>query len=115
MRPTILATTTTSMTAEAETSAVVLSASKNASASTSSLALHPLPILNISEHIVRSTLQSSSAPIKVYGALLGTQSGRDIEVHNTFEFKVFGGTQVDHAFLKSRQAQCELVWRMQPS
>lgn len=106
-------------------SSVVLPTSKKASGVVTSLSLHPLPILNISEHLVRTHLQTSrdDAPehssdgVKVFGALLGTQSGSDIEVHNTFEFKVSHADrrgeagpssppQVDHAFLKSRQAQC---------
>lgn len=96
---------------------VVLANGKKSGVATS-LSLHPLPILNISEHLVRSTLQTNSADVKVYGALLGTQSGTDIEVHNTFELKVShaGGAnqagpssmpQVDGDFLKKRQAMCE--------
>lgn len=85
--------------------------SKAATASTSSavLSLHPLPILSISEHIVRSRAQqgSNAQPLQVYGALLGTQSGRHLEVQNTFEVKVDAEGRIDEAFFKSRQAQCE--------
>lgn len=53
----------------------------------------------------------------MYGALLGTQNGREVEVHNTFEIKIDHAPsaqgeagpstppQVNHTFFKSRQAQ----------
>lgn len=54
----------------------------------------------------------------VYGALLGTQSGRDIDIHTTFEMIVKpskGGEssrkEVDHEFLTARQAQCKCLYR----
>ncbi|CAO1625257.1 unnamed protein product [Parajaminaea phylloscopi] len=90
----------------------------SSSTSSADLRLHPLAILNISEHIVRSTVQeqsqqshsiergvSSVAANKVYGALLGTQNGRHVEIHNTFEIKVDSNGALDHSFFKSRQAQ----------
>lgn len=50
---------------------------------------HPLPILNVSEHFTRSRIQNpDQLPQQVYGALLGTQSGRDIEIQNTFEILI---------------------------
>ncbi|KAG7580016.1 hypothetical protein FFLO_00224 [Filobasidium floriforme] len=51
-----------------------------------SISLHPLPILNISEHYMRNSLRRGSE--KTYGALLGTQSGREVSVINTFELKL---------------------------
>lgn len=84
------------------------------SASSADFFLHPLPILNISEHIVRNAAQkrghtsaSSSQDERVYGALLGTQIGRHVEIHNTFEVKVDAQGKLDHAFFRSRQTQCE--------
>ncbi|KIY52799.1 hypothetical protein FISHEDRAFT_69607 [Fistulina hepatica ATCC 64428] len=53
-----------------------------------SLALHPLPILNISEHLTRLKLQKKTNTPFVLGALLGTQNGRDVEIVNTFELAV---------------------------
>jgi COP9 signalosome complex subunit 6 len=85
---------------------------------------HPLPILNISEHLTRLKLQTnSSSPfgttlitlmgvvaydISVLGALLGTQNGREVEIVNTFELATEGeGEMVDHGFLVSRRDQCK--------
>ncbi|PWN24470.1 hypothetical protein BDZ90DRAFT_276364 [Jaminaea rosea] len=85
------------------------STSKAAPSSTSAalLSLHPLPILSISEHIVRSCAQQQQGkePLHVYGVLLGTQNGRHLEVQNTFEVKVDVEGKLDEAFFKSRQAQ----------
>ncbi|KAF8213451.1 maintenance of mitochondrial structure and function-domain-containing protein [Mycena galopus ATCC 62051] len=44
-----------------------------------SLSLHPLPILNISEHLTRLKFQTTP----ILGALLGTQNGREVEIVNT--------------------------------
>ena len=48
------------------------------------VSLHPLVIMNISEHWTRTKAQAG-APQKVYGALIGKQKGRNIEVMNSFE------------------------------
>jgi COP9 signalosome complex subunit 6 len=58
---------------------------------------HPLPILTISEHLTRTAMQAGSTNVVVQGALLGTQSGREIEIQNTFEFPVKNGL-VDHEY-----------------
>lgn len=103
---------------------------------------HPLPILNISEHLVRTRLQSDNAELTgesntsvlnpplypslthnhtlsastVYGVLLGTQQGRDIEIQNSFEIRLdppsstTSAPTINHAFLKSRQAQYKQVF-----
>lgn len=42
----------------------------------------------------------------VCGALLGTQAGRDVEIHTAFEFLI-EGSHIDHDFFRSRQTQCE--------
>ncbi|KAF7437140.1 hypothetical protein PC9H_003976 [Pleurotus ostreatus] len=76
-----------------------------------SLSLHPLPILNISEHLTRRKLQTNSNSPFVLGALLGTQSGREVEIVNTFELAVDQETlQVDHEFLVSRRDQYKQVF-----
>ncbi|WVF65711.1 hypothetical protein IAT40_000442 [Kwoniella sp. CBS 6097] len=46
--------------------------------------LHPLPILNISDHYNRVQL-TSHAPTKLFGALLGTESNREVSIVNSFE------------------------------
>ncbi|KAK0552413.1 hypothetical protein OC846_002920 [Tilletia horrida] len=82
------------------------------------LAIHPLPILNMSEHHTRTRLQknsSSSSDVSVYGILLGTQQGRDVELHNSFEFILTNSSTqsnpvVDHHLLKVRQDQFKQVF-----
>ncbi|KAF8971424.1 COP9 signalosome subunit 6 [Flammula alnicola] len=76
------------------------------------LSLHPLPILNISDHWTRSKLQKNSLDPFVLGALLGTQNGRDVEIVNTFELAVVGEDNelVDHEFLVSRRDQYKQVF-----
>jgi len=77
-----------------------------------SLSLHPLPILNISEHLTRLKLQTNSNSPFVLGALLGTQNGREVEIVNTFELAIEpgGGELVDHGFLVSRRDQYKQVF-----
>lgn len=50
------------------------------------VSLHPLVIMNISEHWTRIRAQNNS-PQQVIGALIGKQSGRNVEVMNSFELK----------------------------
>nr|CDI51565.1 related to COP9 signalosome complex subunit 6 [Melanopsichium pennsylvanicum 4] len=85
----------------------------------SNISLHPLPILNISEHLVRTRLQSEDSEVTVYGVLLGTQAGRDIDIQNSFEIRLdaasssssaISAPNINHAFLKSRQAQYKQVF-----
>ncbi|KAG6820760.1 hypothetical protein H0H93_012024 [Arthromyces matolae] len=64
---------------------VVLSSSASSGLN---LSLHPLPILNISEHLTRLKLQQNTHTPFVLGGLLGTQSGREVEIVNTFELAV---------------------------
>lgn len=87
---------------------------------------HPLPILNISEHLTRLKLQQNThSPFGVFliqrhnvkltgwpvlGGLLGTQIGREVEIVTTFELAVKDdGESVDLEFLVSRRDQCEYV------
>ncbi|KAF7367238.1 COP9 signalosome complex subunit 6 [Mycena sanguinolenta] len=88
---------------------VVLASSNTTSGLT--LSLHPLPILNISEHLTRLKFQTNSKSPFVLGALLGTQNGREVEIVNTFELAVEPGTElVDHGFLVSRRDQYKQVF-----
>jgi len=76
-----------------------------------SLALHPLPILNISEHLTRVKLQTKTGLPFILGALLGTQNGREVEIVNTFELVVGeDGATVDQAFLLDRKEQYKQVF-----
>ncbi|KAI0343983.1 COP9 signalosome subunit 6 [Trametopsis cervina] len=76
-----------------------------------SLDLHPLPILNISEHLTRLKLQQNVNHPFVIGALLGTQNGREVEIVNTFELAMAeDGQTVDQEFLASRRDQYKQVF-----
>ncbi|CRK92793.1 CLUMA_CG006273, isoform A [Clunio marinus] len=51
-----------------------------------SISLHPLVLMNIAEHWTRIRAQEGRANA-VYGALIGKQDGRKIEVYNSFELR----------------------------
>ena len=59
-----------------------------------SVTLHPLVIINVSDHFTRARCNggpageaAAAAPPRVVGALLGVQVGRRIEIANSFELK----------------------------
>ncbi|KAK4052114.1 hypothetical protein OIV83_002408 [Microbotryomycetes sp. JL201] len=78
------------------------------------VALHPLPVLNISEHLTRVSLQHRDPNVKIVGALLGTQAGRAIEIMNTFELVIEtaqdGRLNLDHAYFVTRADQFKQVF-----
>ncbi|GAA5929012.1 hypothetical protein JCM3775_006711 [Rhodotorula graminis] len=79
------------------------------------VALHPLAILQQSDHWTRVSLQSRGTATRVTGALLGTQSGRDVEIFNSFELVVntdpdSGKLQLDHAYFDTRRDQFKQVF-----
>ncbi|GJP82414.1 hypothetical protein CLOP_g12676 [Closterium sp. NIES-67] len=47
--------------------------------------LHPLVIVNMSDHYTRVKAQQRGVPSRVVGCLLGVQSGRVVEIFNSFE------------------------------
>jgi len=47
--------------------------------------LHPVVIINISDHWTRSKVQSKKPNPRVIGALVGIQTGRNLEIFNSFE------------------------------
>lgn len=72
--------------------------------------LHPLVLINISDHVVR--FRSLGRNQRVLGALIGAQEGRRVDVHNSFELLVegegepaSGGTSLDLEFFQTRMAQ----------
>ncbi|KHN84736.1 COP9 signalosome complex subunit 6 [Toxocara canis] len=86
-------------------------------AQTSSVAvsLHPLVIMNISEHWTRIWAQSSDGkPTQVFGAVLGRQVGRHVELINSFEVKCNSGNEghplIDEEFFRSRESQYREVF-----
>lgn len=47
--------------------------------------LHPLPLIAISDYVVRHTLRKLDGP--VVGALLGQQNGREVSIEFAYEVK----------------------------
>lgn len=95
---------------------------------------HPLPILNVSEHLTRVSLQLSNTAVcsafhfpsvparfhqlinfpsfaafrAVVGGLLGTQNGREVEIMNSFELVIDAETnKVDFDYFVTRKEQCQ--------
>ena len=80
-----------------------------------SVALHPLVILNISDHWVRVRSQQGQ-PMQVIGALIGKQEGRNIEVMNSFELLSHLADEQHHIIDKEYYyAKEEHVQRIAPS
>lgn len=89
-------------------------------------ALLPAPqlvLINISDHHTRTRANTPGAsaagvaPPAVMGCLLGSQSGRTVDISNSFEIKYStsaGQVEVDVAFLLKKQEQCKrvYVWHM---
>jgi len=80
------------------------------------ISLHPLVIINISDHATRARMQSTdgkSQP-RVLGALFGVQSGRNVEIFNSFEIvytDVEGALVIDTEYVKAKQEQFSLVFK----
>ncbi|KAI9636499.1 uncharacterized protein MKK02DRAFT_45203 [Dioszegia hungarica] len=75
------------------------------------LNLHPLAILNISDHVTRDRLTGSKT--KITGALLGTQANRQVAVVNTFELALVADVDeatFDQDFLERRKEQFKQVF-----
>lgn len=83
---------------------------------------HPLALLNISDHFTRCRLSSASTPMSktrrdsaltsVIGAILGSQSNRELAIVNTFEIRLLqtdndiDAETLDADLLESRREQC---------
>jgi COP9 signalosome complex subunit 6 len=92
----------------------LLSTQKSTDSSTH-VALHPLPILEISDYITRASLRGQDGPI--IGALLGQQTGREatvITIEHSFSCRVTknedGLKTMDLVWFKDRLAQ--RMWRL---
>jgi len=76
--------------------------------------LHPLVIINISDHFTRAKVATNAALApRVIGALLGVQNGRNIEISNSFELvyhTLEGNIVIDTEYLKSKQEQFKKVF-----
>ena len=72
--------------------------------------LHPLVLINVSDHHTRVKAQANGVAPRLLGGLLGTQVGRTVEITNSFELLTEGGGDsprtIDLAFLQKKCAQC---------
>jgi len=78
-----------------------------------SISLHPLVILNISEHWTRLTAQFGSS-VPSIGALIGKQKDRTLEIMNSFElsYTVLGDNAtmvIDRDYYNSKEEQFKQV------
>jgi len=75
--------------------------------------LHPLVIINISDQYVRTRVQNNTENPRVMGALLGVQSGRNVEIFNSFELVVDLVEKqyvIDSKYLVRKQEQFKKVF-----
>ncbi|KAL3282243.1 hypothetical protein HHI36_005437 [Cryptolaemus montrouzieri] len=82
------------------------------SVSSVTCSLHPLVIMNVSEHWTRERAQEGSVQ-QVIGALIGKQKGRNIEVMNSFElvFTVIGeDVVIDKDYYNMKEEQFKQVF-----
>ncbi|KAG9292082.1 hypothetical protein G9A89_017982 [Geosiphon pyriformis] len=97
--------------ADSSISSVVSNAANNSGLT---VELHPLTLLNISDHYTRIKMQQQIQKPQVIGALLGTQSGRDVEISNSYElsFNVVDGGHVivDKEYFTTKQEQFRQVF-----
>ncbi|KAI9015561.1 maintenance of mitochondrial structure and function-domain-containing protein [Hyaloraphidium curvatum] len=88
--------------------------SKAPNSSGLSITLHPLVIMNVSDHFTRTKAQTETSSPTVLGALLGIQKGRDVEIFNSFEvpFKdVDGKMEIDKTYFTTKQEQLRQVFK----
>ena len=96
--------------AEASTSGTVKNQqvlAKNAIPSVA-ISLHPLVLMNIAEHWTRIRAQEGARA--VYGALIGKQDGRKIEVYNSFELRyetIDGDVVINRDYYNTKEEQCK--------
>lgn len=77
-----------------------------------SVLLHPLVVMNISEHWTRVRAQEGKAQ-QVIGALIGKQKGRSLEIMNSFELvftHVEGSIIIDRDYYNTKEEQFKQVF-----
>ncbi len=78
-----------------------------------SVSLHPLVIMNISEHWTRTKAQNGAATNDVFGALIGKQSGRNIEIMNSFELdfsRIDGSVVIFRDYYDLKESQFKQIF-----
>lgn len=76
------------------------------SSSTTTLSLHPLVLINISDQYTRAKVAGKDKNPRVIGAVCGIQRGRHIEIYSSFElvYTIEDGTvEVDQEYLTTRK------------
>lgn len=79
--------------------------------------LHPLVLINVSDHFTRSKLNgvdSSGGEFRVMGCLLGQQVGRQVDISNSLEILYStdsGKVELNEAFLTKRIEQYKQVYK----
>jgi COP9 signalosome complex subunit 6 len=66
--------------------------------------------MNISEHWTRIRAQEGSA-LAVYGALIGKQEGRKVEIFNSFELRyeiIDGDVIINRDYYNTKEEQCKI-------
>eukprot|EP00029_Vermamoeba_vermiformis_P000889 TRINITY_DN11064_c0_g1_i1.p1 TRINITY_DN11064_c0_g1~~TRINITY_DN11064_c0_g1_i1.p1 ORF type:complete len:307 (-),score=117.14 TRINITY_DN11064_c0_g1_i1:104-1024(-) len=76
--------------------------------------LHALVVINISDHFTRERVNNpKTAKHRIFGALLGQQTGRIVHVYNSFELictDVNGQLIIDTEYLKTKKEQFRKVF-----
>eukprot|EP01114_Cavostelium_apophysatum_P005524 TRINITY_DN1668_c0_g1_i3.p1 TRINITY_DN1668_c0_g1~~TRINITY_DN1668_c0_g1_i3.p1 ORF type:complete len:322 (-),score=88.50 TRINITY_DN1668_c0_g1_i3:78-1043(-) len=75
--------------------------------------LHPLVIINISDQWTRTRVQNNLENPRVFGALVGIQTGRNVEIFNSFELVVENADKqpvIDSKFLVKKTEQFKKVF-----
>eukprot|EP01129_Flabellula_baltica_P001991 TRINITY_DN11871_c0_g1_i1.p1 TRINITY_DN11871_c0_g1~~TRINITY_DN11871_c0_g1_i1.p1 ORF type:complete len:305 (+),score=62.89 TRINITY_DN11871_c0_g1_i1:39-917(+) len=77
------------------------------------ISLHPLVIINISDHYTREKVNKKEDNTRVYGALLGVQKGRHVEIFNSFAFLLHGtdgSRKIDVNYFEEKISQFQKVY-----
>ena len=89
---------------------------RQAAANDRQVKLHPLVLINISDHVTREAQRKPGSPLyttseRVVGVLFGVQEGNSVDVFESFEMLYTGEdtgvVQFDQEFLQRKMAQCE--------
>jgi len=76
------------------------------------VSLHPLTIINISDHFTREKITKGDSA-RVFGALIGSQKGRKVEIFDSFAFllkNVNGSMVVDNEYFATKIEQFKKVF-----
>jgi len=80
----------------------------HAETSTLNISLHPVVIINISDHYTRQKVRFPNQA-RVFGALLGIQTGRKVEIFNSFELATTAAG-IDNGYFAQKQEQIKMVF-----